>query len=47
MTVMFLSLWDYLRGIEEDYGKFINNRMCMEVEKPCVYYQPFADSPMD
>lgn len=47
MTVMFLSVWDYLKEIEEDYGKFINNRICIKMDKPSTYYQPFADSPMD
>ncbi|MDQ2088090.1 cardiolipin synthase [Herbivorax sp. ANBcel31] len=47
MTVMFLSLWDYLKGIEEDYGRFIDNRKVIKTETPSGYYQPFADSPMD
>ncbi|TYQ18317.1 UNVERIFIED_CONTAM: cardiolipin synthase [Acetivibrio alkalicellulosi] len=46
MTVMFLSLWDYLRGIDEDFSKF-KNTIPLEEETCNGYYQPFADSPLD
>lgn len=47
MTVMFLSMWDYLRGIDEDFSKFRAN--VSSIDKYCKdgYIQPFADSPLD
>lgn len=50
MTVMFLSMWGYLKGIEEDMGRF-----CLPVPLDCDsgtgigrgVVQPFADSPLD
>lgn len=46
MTVMFLSMWTYLRDTKEDYSKFMpafseNESRC------CGYVQPFDDSPLD
>ncbi len=45
-TVMFLSMWTYLRKSKEDYNKFMpveitNKSNC------CGYVQPFDDSPLD
>jgi Phosphatidylserine/phosphatidylglycerophosphate/cardiolipin synthases and related enzymes len=47
LTVMFLSMWDYLRGIDEDFNQYkriisINHEICED-----GYFQPFADSPLD
>jgi len=47
MTVMFLAMWDYLKGIDEDFNKFrpklpLSNEICRD-----GYIQPFADSPLD
>lgn len=47
LTVMFLSMWDYIKGIKEDYTLF-----CPEYYYPLPkagdgYIQPFADSPLD
>ena len=47
MTVMFLIVWNYLRGTDESYDKYISNKMCINSKTPSGYYQPFADSPMD
>jgi len=46
MTVMFLSMWDYLRGIEEDFEKF-RYKFKKESEIEDGYFQPFSDSPFD
>lgn len=46
LTVMFLSMWDYLRGIEEDFKQFKNN-VPFDNELAMGYVQPFADSPLD
>ncbi len=49
MTVMFLAMWDYLKGVEEDFSLFNPHmtglgEMCEERQG---YVQPFADSPLD
>jgi cardiolipin synthase len=47
LTVMFLSIWDNLRGIEEDFNKFKN---CISInisKNKNGYVQPFADNPLD
>lgn len=50
LTVMFLSLWDYLRYEEEDFtffkGTFTDEEHLKLVEAPGVV-QPFSDSPLD
>ncbi|SHI43576.1 cardiolipin synthase [Lutispora thermophila] len=47
MTVMFLSMWDYLKGIDEDFEKFKPD--IASCQKGCRdgYVQPYADSPLD
>lgn len=45
MTVMFLSLWGYVDGSEEDVSAF--RTACPEREGRTGYIQPFADSPLD
>ncbi|WP_051412090.1 cardiolipin synthase [Halonatronum saccharophilum] len=49
MTVMFLSMWDYLRGIEEDFREFKYDKKLEldNVKGNNGYIQPFADSPLD
>ncbi|HEX3010831.1 MAG TPA: cardiolipin synthase [Syntrophomonadaceae bacterium] len=47
LTVMFLSMWGYLRGIEDNINLF---RKCFPPDQKKVrdgYIQPFADSPLD
>lgn len=47
LTVMFLTMWDYLRGVDEDFSKFKVD-YAAEKEIGCQgYVQPFADSPLD
>lgn len=49
MTVMFLSMWDYLREIEENLEefKYDNNLLEYNSKNTDGYIQPFADSPLD
>lgn len=47
LTVAFLSMWDYLRGIDEDFLQY--KRACPDApqEAAAGFIQPFADSPLD
>ena len=53
LTVMFLTMWDYLKGIEEDYEQFKlaledyaeNDKK--EDNTNLGFVQPFSDSPLD
>lgn len=47
LTVMFLSIWDYLRGIDEDFNKFRPQISSEDMPIGDGYVQPFADSPLD
>lgn len=47
LTVMFLSLWGYLRGTDEDFKKFKNNIYSNDEPVNDGYIQPFTDSPLD
>ncbi|HHV64198.1 MAG TPA: cardiolipin synthase [Peptococcaceae bacterium] len=56
LTVMFLTMWGYLKGIDEDYKQFkIPPGQFKEKEKDVLkggdsklgFVQPFADSPLD
>ncbi len=49
MTVMFLSMWHYLKGIKEDMSQFKYNtrQNYSSEEKSDGFIQPFADSPLD
>lgn len=47
LTVMFLSLWDYLRGTDEDFKKFKDNTCLSDESITGGYIQPFTDSPLD
>ncbi len=46
MTVMFLSMWDYLKGIKEDFNKYKFEHFPTDNTKD-GYIQPFADNPLD
>ena len=48
MTVMFLSMWNYLNPSDEELGKFKQDYCLLadEVEGALGYVQPFADSPL-
>ncbi len=47
LTVMFLSLWDWLSGIKEDYEEFKPLPQYAEKFTTDGYIQPFTDSPFD
>lgn len=48
MTVMFLSMWNYIRGIEEDFQQFKPISLPeVKLEDSYGYIQPFADNPLD
>lgn len=46
-TVMFLSMWDYLRNIDEDVDKFYPKDLPSQSTTYDGYIQPFTDSPLD
>ena len=47
MTVMFLSMWGYLRVVNEDFNQFRKSISLNHEIASDGYYQPFADSPLD
>lgn len=47
LTIMFLSMWDYLKGIDEDFCKFKKNIDLKDAVATNSYFQPFADNPLD
>ncbi len=48
MTVMFLTMWGYVRDMEEDYDRFRPTRMPHEAELGRGFYvQPYVDNPLD
>ena len=46
MTVMFLTMWEYICGGEEDYNSYRPAAMPLPDGDP-GYVQPYADSPLD
>lgn len=47
MTVMFLSLWDSLNNITEDFAKYAPDDAEIEKIENDGYVQPFTDIPLD
>jgi len=47
LTVMFLSIWNYLRKTDEDYNKFKPSLQNFELLESSGFVQPFNDSPLD
>ena len=48
MTVMFLTMWEYTRDVEEDYRRFRPDKLPPEAAQGAGYYvQPYADNPLD
>jgi len=47
LTVMFLSMWNYLRKTEEKYDRFYPSLNCEDEFITDGYVQPFDDSPLD
>lgn len=46
-TVMFLTMWGHLRGVEEDFNQFKPNPPLADQREAEGYVQPFADNPLD
>lgn len=47
MTVMFLTMWEYLRGTDEDLSRYKGKIRYKDKIVTKGYYQPFSDSPLD
>lgn len=47
LTVMFLSMWCFLSGVDEDFSKFKNVGSESKAQYSDGYVQPFTDSPLD
>ena len=47
LTIMFLTMWDYLRGDEKDFSSYRPLVYNPEGVKSDGYVQPFSDSPLD
>lgn len=47
LVVMFLSLWEWLRGVDEDYEQFKPLPQYAQKFTSDGYVQPFTDSPFD
>ena len=47
LTMMFLSLWDYISKDREDYDQFLVSRYQKEPVQAPGYVQPYTDSPLD
>lgn len=46
LTVMFLSMWDYMKGIDEGFNKF-KKETHENYKEQNGYVQPFTDNPLD
>jgi cardiolipin synthase len=47
MTAMFLSMWDYVTGTQQNYFDFAPS-VTPVLDRPCTgYVQPYFDSPLD
>ena len=47
LTAMFLSMWDYVRGVTEDFALFAPDRAFCEAIPTAGWVQPFGDTPLD
>lgn len=47
LTVMFLTMWDYIEGIDENFDKFKAASLPKADYGNCGIVQPFADDPID
>ncbi len=47
LTVMFLSMWDYIQGTTEDYEKYRPRVFQKESVVADGYLQPYMDNPLD
>lgn len=47
LTVMFLAVWDNLRGVTEDPKLYYNSNVSEQLNESDGYVQPFGDTPLD
>ena len=47
LTVMFLSIWDFVKEVSEDYSQFFSARYQPVPAQAKGFVQPFTDSPLD
>lgn len=47
LTVMFLSIWDYSKGMNENYNKYRPSLYQKQQIKAKGYVQPYNDNPLD
>lgn len=47
LTVMFLTIWDYLSGIDEDFNKFRSDISSYNFKDADGFIQPFEDNPLN
>lgn len=47
MTVMFLTMWEYVRGTQDDYELFRPVQLPKELTQGGGYVQPYTDNPLD
>lgn len=47
LTVMFLTMWEYIRGTQEDFHKFRPTHLPPPPVQEPGYIQPFSDNPLD
>ena len=47
LTVMFLSMWDYIHGINEDFAPYKPSVHLTEQVESDGYVQPYSDNPLD
>lgn len=47
LTLMFLSMWDYVRGTREDYAAYHPRRYQKGPVESDGFVQPYTDSPLD
>lgn len=47
LTVMFLSMWDYIKGIDEEYAPYEPSVHRKDMVESDGYVQPYSDNPLD
>jgi cardiolipin synthase len=47
LTVMFLTMWEYIQGTTEDFDQFKPNQLPPPPLREPGYIQPFGDNPLD
>ncbi|MHC1721103.1 MAG: cardiolipin synthase [Clostridiaceae bacterium] len=48
LTVMFLTMWDFIKGLDEDFTRYSYRMVIDNCEVKCGgYIQPYSDTPLD